>query len=93
MAHVFTIEDDQHADPIEGEFASFEAALDELKRIAALPFGAEPNLPPCTNWANCRRYYVILETDQSTTPYWTTVKRTSVLEITKSGAQWLPLDE
>lgn len=84
----FRIEDELHAEPMDGEFESFETALAEVKRLAAFPWGQPPNLAPCQSWKTCGRHYEIVEYDASTQPYWTERSRTSVLEVRSGGLKW-----
>lgn len=58
----WVIMDDSHSEEI-GNFASQEAALWELKRLAALPWDGLENRAPCTSWRTCSRCYVIRRTD------------------------------
>jgi hypothetical protein len=88
VANTFTIQDDLHSDGAEGEFDSFASALAEVRRLGAILWGTEPNVAPCQNWRNCGRHWTIVETDRSTTPYWTVVKVSSVVEIRNAGVKW-----
>jgi hypothetical protein len=83
---VFYIEDDLH-DEDWGEFETCEAALQELKVRARLPWDAEPNQAPCTNWRNCGRDYEIVEYDDSEKP-WKKLSVVPVLEISSEGVKW-----
>jgi hypothetical protein len=85
---MFKIEDELHAEPQPGEFASFEAAVEELRLRAQLPWDEEPNVAPCTSWRNCGRNYHVVEYDDSARP-WKEISRTSVLEVRAQGARWL----
>jgi len=84
---LFIIEDEFHCEWC-GRFSSFRQALDELIRRAAIPWDQAPNVAPCTSWATCGREYVVIEYDEAQTP-WHEVKRTAVLNIRASGAEWL----
>ncbi len=84
---MFVIEDERHAEP-QGQFSTLSEALAELKRRAELPWDQAPNVAPCTNWQNCGRRYEIVEYDISTKP-WRELHRTSALEISAKGVQWL----
>jgi len=85
---MFIIEDERHAEPQEGRFASFQEALVELKRRAALPWDQAPNVAPCTSWRTCGRKYEIVEFDDSTLP-WKQLSRVPALEVSANGAKWL----
>jgi hypothetical protein len=84
---MFKIEDERHAEPQEGEYSSFEEAMAELRRRAAIPWDKEPNLCPCTNWKNCSRSYEIVQYDTSTRP-WRQLERTEALDIGATGVRW-----
>ena len=43
---MFLIEDEAHAEPQRGEFATLAEAINELNRRAAIPWDAEPNPSP-----------------------------------------------
>jgi hypothetical protein len=83
---LFAIDDDMHSDRL-GEFATRAEAWAEVRRLAALPFDQEPNLPPCTKGAACRRAYEIVEYDDTRTP-WREISRVFVVELTAAGARW-----
>jgi hypothetical protein len=88
MSRVFVIEDERHAED-NGRFASFDAAVSELKRRAELPWDEPPNQAPCTSWRGCGREYLIYEYDDSIVP-WTLVRKEPVLEVSASGVTWSP---
>lgn len=88
MALLFRIEDELHAEPMAGDFESFEAALSEVRRLASVPWGESPNVPPCESSETCGRLYEIVEYDTSTQPYWTERQRTSIVEVMKNGTKW-----
>lgn len=83
---MFKIEDERHAEPQVGEFATFEDAVAELRRRAQLPWDQQPNVAPCTNWRNCGRNYEVIEYDDSVP--WKELSRTLVLEVDAQGARW-----
>ena len=85
---MFKIEDDIHSEPQDGEFASFEEALAELRRLAELPWDTQPNVAPCAEWRDCGRRYEIVEYDNSSLP-WQELQRTEVLEVSARGIRWL----
>ena len=88
---MFKIEDERHAEPQAGEFATFKAAVAELRRRAQLPWNEAPNVAPCTSWETCGRNYEIGEYDDSKRP-WLELARTPALEISRDGAKWLTVD-
>jgi hypothetical protein len=90
---MFVIEDELHAEP-QGEFATYDEAVGELRRRARLPWDQEPNAAPCESWRTCGRRYEIIQYDTSSRP-WKEIRRSPVLEISAAGVAWLtaPPDE
>ena len=84
---MFVIEDESHAEP-QGEFASLDAALDELKRRATLPWDEPPNRAPCMSWRTCGRRYEVVEYDVSAKP-WVELRRLPALKLSSAGPEWL----
>ncbi len=84
---MFIICDETHAEYIGGKFATFESALSDICRIAEIPFGTEPNVPPCTGWRRCRRKYQIIEFDDSQEP-WQLITTTNIVTITALEINW-----
>ena len=66
---IFVINDEAHGD-WSGEFSNFEAALQDLKARAKLPWDQKPNLCPCMSWKTCGRNYEIIEYDESDGEPW-----------------------
>ena len=64
---MFIIEDELHTEPV-GEFGSKIDALNELHRLAKLPWHKAPNVCPCASWKTCARSYHLIEYDTSWTP-------------------------
>ena len=85
---MFIIEDEFHAEWQDGEFATLHDAISELKRRAKIPWDEEPNKAPCTNWRNCGRQYVVIEYDDSVSP-WKEQSRIYILDIRAKGVKWL----
>lgn len=83
---MFVIEDEVHAEH-HGHFGSFHEALAELRRRAKVPWNEAPNVAPCMSWSTCEREYVILEFDDSSTP-WKELRRVPVLNVSASGVKW-----
>jgi hypothetical protein len=83
---MFLIEDEIHADH-HGQFGSFELAVAELRRRAAIPWDQAPNVAPCVSWKTCERDYVVIEYDDSRLP-WKELQRVAVLNISASGVTW-----
>jgi hypothetical protein len=83
---MFVIEDEIHAEH-HGQFSSFDEALAELRRRATIPWHEPPNMAPCMSWRTCERAYLILEFDDSSTP-WKELRRVPVLNVSASGVKW-----
>jgi len=84
---MFVIEDETHCEP-GSEFASRDAAVSELRRLAELPWDVPPNLAPCMSWRTCGRSYELVEYDDAREP-WREIRRTAALEISAEGVRWL----
>ncbi len=84
---MFLIEDEMH-DADQGRFATRAGALSELKRLSLIPWDEEPNRAPCTNWKKCGRDYVIIEYDDSATP-WKELSREAVLRVSADEVKWI----
>lgn len=87
MGSMFVIEDELHAEP-QGEFASLDQAMAELKQWATIPWDQHPNLAPCISWRTCGRSYMVIEYDDSQLP-WKELRRISVLEVSAVGIEWV----
>jgi hypothetical protein len=83
---LFVLEDEFHCET-QGNFPTFEAAVAEAKRHATLPWDQAPNIAPCTSWKTCGRRYVVIEYDDSVTP-WTHIGSKFVLELSAKGVVW-----
>lgn len=84
---MFYIEDDLHADSW-GGFATLQRTLDELARLAGLPWDQDPNLAPCIGWEKCGRRYELVEYDETQTP-WNELRRIRVLEVSAQQVVWV----
>lgn len=80
------IEDDIHAE-LEGPFATFENAVAELHRRAAIAWDSPPNQAPCASWRTCGRQYFIREYDNSETGR--VLRETHVFDISSNGVNWI----
>ena len=83
----FSIEDEVHAE-WQGDFPTFESALDELKNRAQIPWYEKPNVCPCTGWEKCERRYTITEFivgDETYSPQ----REEEVLSVSVKGTFWL----
>ena len=85
---MFIIEDEWHAETQNGEFATRQDAIAELERRATIPWDEEPNQAPCVNWRTCGRKYVLIEYDDSQTP-WRELSRLDALEVSAAELKWL----
>jgi hypothetical protein len=83
---VFQIEDELHAE-LEGAFGTFDDALADLRRRAALPWDQAPNRAPCTSWRTCGREYYVREYDDPSESG-TLIRRVKVLTVGADGAVW-----
>ena len=81
------IEDEVHAEVI-GEFDNWDMALDELTRIAGVPWGSPPNRPPCSSSATCERCFELIDYDTSMTP-WSVRRRAYLLRVSAGKVEWL----
>jgi hypothetical protein len=83
---MFVIEDEHHCE-WQGQYATFNEAVTELHRRAALRWDESPNVAPCTSWATCGRSYVIIEFDDTQSP-WKSLRRIPAFEVSASGVKW-----
>jgi len=83
---VFLIEDELHSERQDGEFATLEAAITELRRLAAIPWNEPPNVAPCQSWQTCGRKYEVIEYDASAKQE---VPRIPGLHLSSKGVEWL----
>ena len=83
---MFVIEDEIHCD-WHGQYATFEAAVTELRRRAAIPWDQPPNAAPCMSSNTCGREYVIIEFDDSCLP-WKELRRVPVFDVSAGGVKW-----
>lgn len=85
---VYQLEDEFHAELLPGEFASYETAVQEVRRIVAMPFGMRPNSPPCSDAAQCQRDYVARKYRIDPTGQWHFVEDVLVATSTAAGVTW-----
>jgi hypothetical protein len=69
-------------------FDSFDEALAEILRRAAMPWDQYPNRAPCKQWSTCGRDYVIREYDAGTDP-WTFIRAVPVVWVSALGVTWM----
>lgn len=83
---MFVIEDELHAESV-GEFETLEEAILEVKRLARIPWGTEPNQAPCSaDGKTCERIYEILEYDR--TEAGKVLQTIPILRISEEGVLW-----
>ena len=87
MPRVILIEDNRHSELQKLEFADFEAALQELRRRAAIPWNETPNRAPCSNWRKCGREYWLVQFDNDKVP-WNRLRGVKVLTVLPHGVSW-----
>jgi len=86
MVAMFIVEDQWHAD-VAGSFPSFEDALREVRRLAAMPFDEDPVRAPCKSWRTCGRAYEIVEIDHVSSDR-TVLSRAAIVEMDADGVRW-----
>lgn len=85
---MFIIKDERHAEPQEGEYASYDEAMAELHRLATIPWDEPPNKAPCMSWRTCGRHYEIVQYDTSQKQR-VVLQRWSRLAVSASGIEWI----
>jgi hypothetical protein len=80
---MFEIYDELHAEQ-QAEFETLEAAKNELRRRAGIPWDQEPNVAPCLSWKTCGRKYEIIEYDDASRE----IRRIAALEVSSNGVKW-----
>jgi hypothetical protein len=88
MTKVVLIQDDRHSELQKTEYASFQEAVEELRRRAAIPWNEPRNRCPCT--ANCGREYAVREFEKVEPPPWKSLRKTVVVKVTRAGVVWNP---
>ena len=88
MSTRFIIEDESHAE-LRSEHSTFAEAVEELKRLSAIPWDQPPNTAPCMSWKTCGRNYEIIEYETSNEP-WRQIRRVPAFEINAKGVTWDP---
>lgn len=86
MPRIFIIQDEFHGEWIR-EFKSRSAAVDFFHGLADVPWGTEPNVPPCMSSQDCCRWYVITEYETAESP-WAAVETSGMLEVDAAGSAW-----
>jgi hypothetical protein len=84
---MFIIEDEIHAEPLKGNFGSFEAAVNALSEISKIPWDVAPNKCPCTNWKTCERNYQIIEYNTEQLPL-VEIQKIWILTVSAKGVFW-----
>jgi len=83
----FVIAEDMHAE-IDGDFGTFDEALDELRLRVRGSFDEEPLLPPCTGRRECKRDYHVREYNNDDPTK--LVSEVAVVMVTAEGVTWAP---
>ena len=78
---------DELHDESAGSFDSLGSAIGEARRLASIPWDAEPNVAPCANWRNYGRAYEVVEYNDSALP-WRELMVLPVFSITADGVRW-----
>lgn len=86
--YIFQLEDEFHAEPVGEDFESMEAALSALREVLSVPFSEPPHCPPCTDWTECQRDWVINKFRVVLSETWELVEQTYVAKSTPNGVQW-----
>lgn len=84
MATFFIVEDLRHAEAV-GSFETRSEAIDEARRLASVPWDAEPNLAPCTQWRTCGREWEVVEISNGQV-----ISRFPVVTVTAKVVHWAP---
>lgn len=84
---MFSIDDAEHLD-LGSRYPSFDLAIAEVVRRAALAWDEEPNRAPCREWRTCGRVYEVREYDDGVTP-WRLLGRLKVVRVSAAGAAWV----
>jgi hypothetical protein len=84
---MFAIDDDWHCE-FQGQYSTYEEAINELKRRALIPWDQAPNCAPCSSFDTCGRRYQVIEYDDTSEP-WKEIRRIALLEISSAGVKWL----
>ena len=84
---MFVIEDDVHAEKLDGQFATLQEAVAEKKRLAEIPWDEHPNRAPCQSWRTCGRTYAVIEYDDSCYP-WKELNRVDMLKVSAERTIW-----
>ena len=84
---MFSILDDIHLDGPGAAFATLDAGLAELSRLARTRWGERPNRPPCLGWESCGRSWVLRE-HAGAEPTLADDRVIATLEMSEWGPQW-----
>lgn len=83
---MFLIKDEIHCE-LKDPYLTYGEAVAELRRLAVIPWDQPPNKAPCTSWGTCGREYVIIEIDNSFSP-WRELRRVFGLAVSAEGVKW-----
>jgi hypothetical protein len=83
---MITIDDAIHCERL-FECERFDEAVAELRYLASVPWDHAPNRAPCKGWRKCGREYELRDVDDTETP-WKTLRRVTVLKLSRHGVRW-----
>ncbi len=86
--YIYQLEDEFHAEPVGEAFETFEAALIALRGVVAIPFSEPPHCPPCSNWKECQRDWVVNKYRVLSPDKWQLVEQTYAAKATPDGVEW-----
>jgi hypothetical protein len=90
VSTVILIQDDRHSELQKTEYASFQEAIDELKRRTRIPSTEPPNRAPCASWRKCGREYALREFEKCDPPPWRSLRYAFVVKVSPDGVAWNP---
>ena len=82
---MYVIEDERHAESF-GKFETRDEAMNELRRLASIPWNMAPNRAPCTGWRTCGRTFELIDLDAAVPDQ---TQPIPLLEISSRGVNWL----
>ena len=88
---VFLVHDNVHSE-LSPEFDSWNTAMEEVCRLAAIPWNEKPNRAPCREWRECGRVYAITEYADDAVPR-EFVRNTPIAMLSAAGVRWFAVDE
>jgi len=80
----FWVDDDAYREARTGSFATCADAIALLERLALIPWGEAPNLPPCTTGPRCECEWMIYERVRGDS-----IRHGPSLVVDERGARWV----